>query len=200
MGWSPTFWTMGNGILTNHVTTGAAEENKKEEQEEAEAGATGIKREELGRSAVATASGRCRVMATRTAQRILSPPIVACMAGLAVGLLPPLQWLFMGPRAPLAPLWSALENLTTAYTPAGVLVLAGSLANCPKGKVFTKETCRTITSVAIARWLLMPIFTAGLLLLGVRTRVVPRDPMLLFVLLMQSAMPSAQNSVIQLQV
>lgn len=41
---------------------------------------------------------------------------------------------------------------------------------------------------------------AGLLLAGVRSNLVPRDPMLLFVLLMESAMPSAQNSVIMLQV
>lgn len=44
------------------------------------------------------------------------------------------------------------------------------------------------------------VVSAGLLFGGVKYGLVPQDPMLLFVLLMQSCMPSAQNSVIMLQV
>lgn len=51
---------------------------------------------------------------------------------------------------------------STAYTPAGVLVLAGSLANCPpNGRLISKSTAKTIASVALLRWLLMPLATAG---------------------------------------
>lgn len=44
------------------------------------------------------------------------------------------------------------------------------------------------------------VLFAGLLLGGVKYGLVPQDPMLLFVLLIESCMPSAQNSVIMLQV
>lgn len=52
-------------------------------------------------------------------------------------------------------------NQTAAYTPSGVLVLAGSLANCPPGKWFTKDTGKTIMAVGMARWLLLPLVTSG---------------------------------------
>lgn len=50
---------------------------------------------------------------------------------------------------------------TAAYTPSGVLVLAGSLANCPPGKWFSRETRKTILAVGMARWLLLPLVTSG---------------------------------------
>lgn len=50
---------------------------------------------------------------------------------------------------------------TAAYTPSGVLVLAGSLANCPPGEWFNKDTGKTILAVGMARWLLLPLVTSG---------------------------------------
>lgn len=48
-----------------------------------------------------------------TAKRILSPPIIACMAGLVIGLTPPLRWLIMREGAPLGPMWAAFTNLVS---------------------------------------------------------------------------------------
>lgn len=192
MGWSPTFWTIGNEILTGHLnrqTDGSARVSDTGQELPAATPRLAERAKDV--------FGRTRTMA----KKFLSPPIVGCVAGLAIGVLPPLQWLVMGPRAPLSPLWAALINLSTAYTPAGVLVLAGSLANCPpNGRLISKSTAKTIASVALLRWLLMPLATAGLLLGGLKLGVVPPDPMLLFVLMLESFMPPAQNSVIMLQV
>lgn len=45
------------------------------------------------------------------AKKILSPPIMACMAGLVIGLSPPLRWLLVREGAPLGPMWAAFSNL-----------------------------------------------------------------------------------------
>lgn len=46
-----------------------------------------------------------------TVRRILTPPIMACLAGLVIGLAPPLRWLLMREGAPLGPMWAAFSNL-----------------------------------------------------------------------------------------
>lgn len=46
-------------------------------------------------------------------KKILSPPIVGCIAGLTIGLTPPLRWLLMRPGAPLGPVWAAFTNLVS---------------------------------------------------------------------------------------
>eukprot|EP00752_Nemacystus_decipiens_P012493 g11065.t1 len=193
MGWSPTFWTIGNNILTGHLD---------EPQGENEKQIVGAPKAKLSLSerAASIPSKVKSIAGGPTARKILSPPIVACLAGLVIGLSPPLRWLLMRKGAPLGPMWAAFSNLTAAYTPSGVLVLAGSLANCPPGKWFTKDTGKTILAVAMARWLLLPLLTSGLLFGGVKYGLVPQDPMLLLVLLIESCMPSAQNAVIMLQV
>eukprot|EP00903_Cladosiphon_okamuranus_P017870 g16445.t1 len=194
MGWSPTFWTIGNDILTGHLDDPAG--GKKQIV------GSGIPTAKISLSErAASIPGKLKSIASGTAARkILSPPIMACLAGLMIGLSPPLRWLLMREGAPLGPMWAAFSNLTAAYTPSGVLVLAGSLSNCPRGKWFTKDTGKTMLAVGMARWLLLPLVTSGLLFGGVKYGLVPQDPMLLLVLLIESCMPSAQNSVIMLQV
>ncbi|CAN0264660.1 unnamed protein product [Ascophyllum nodosum] len=184
MGWSPVFWSVGKSVLTGHLD----DAEKKEGNEDLTDAGTPKQRSISAKKLVANV------------RSIFSPPIVACLVGLVIGLSPPLRWLLMRPGAPLEPLWAAFTNLTVAYTPSGVLVLAGSLANCPPGDWFSEETRKTLLAVGTARWLFLPAITSALLFGGVKYGLVPQDPMLLFVLLLQSAMPSAQNSVIILQV
>jgi auxin efflux carrier family protein len=84
-----------------------------------------------------------------TATRILSPPIIACVLGLAVGTLAPFRWLLMDAQAPLAPFWNSLTVLANAYTPSGVLVLAGSLANGPPQQKIDRATLKKVSSSTI---------------------------------------------------
>ena len=66
-------------------------------------------------------------------KRVLTPPIMGCLAGIVVGAVPPLRALLL-PTAgsttglfPL-PLFGCLEAFGRAYSPAALLVLASSLA------------------------------------------------------------------------
>jgi auxin efflux carrier family protein len=110
-----------------------------------------------GSSALAVVSKRAKLLnllravksklQSPTASRILSPPIIACVLGLAVGTVAPFRWLLMDTQAPLAPFWNSLTVLANAYTPSGVLVLAGSLANGPPQQKIDRATLKKVSSL-----------------------------------------------------
>jgi predicted permease len=119
-------------------------------------------------------------------------------------------------------LTGALQTLGTAYLPAAILVLAGSLVgakpaasttataatttgtNGAAAVAKTAPSLKAILAIFLSRFLLAPLLSLGLLqsfvaagLLGpagTRARAVVS-----FVLLMEGCMPPAQNSVIMLQ-
>eukprot|EP00953_Heterococcus_sp_UTEX-ZZ885_P037608 19311-Heterococcus_DN1.PRE.1 len=113
-----------------------------------------------GSSALAVVSKRAKLLnllraiksklRSPTASRILSPPIIACVLGLAVGTLAPFRWLLMDAQAPLAPFWNSLTVLANAYTPSGVLVLAGSLANGPPQQKIDRATLKKLYCIDVS--------------------------------------------------
>lgn len=149
-------------------------------------------------------------------KKILSPPVIGSILGVLVGSVPMLQQFFFGGWG--KPLYGALYTLGTAYLPAAILVLAGSLvgsSNSSKATVdgnavngdkpsSTLPSMKAIVSIFVSRFMLAPLLSLGLLqglvslgLLGpagTRARAVVS-----FVLLMEGCMPPAQNSVIMLQ-
>jgi predicted permease len=144
-------------------------------------------------------------------RKVLSPPVIGSILGVVVGSVPFLRNSFMGGWA--SPFFGALANLGTAYLPAAVLVLAGSLFVGGGGKsgkeVNEPDTTATpsvkaIVSIFASRFMLSPLIAIALLhflenvgLLGpagTRARAVVS-----FVLLMEGCTPPAQNSVILLQ-
>lgn len=191
LAWSPLFWTVGKFILgTTEETTKTTDNahNKKEAS--------------LWTSVVSTA------------KQVLSPPVIGSLAGLAVGLIPPLRRLFFG-KGILVPLLGALQTLGTAYLPAALLVLAGSLvgkrqsssssnadaADDNDSNKASAPTARGLAAIATYRFLISPALTwmlanvlQGLSWLDARTKAI-----LVFLCLMEGCMPPAQNSVILLQ-
>ncbi|CAM9324627.1 unnamed protein product, partial [Heterosigma akashiwo] len=96
---------------------------------------------------------------------------------------------------------AALRTLGAAYTPAGLLVLAGSLAGVDKDFTESKgKVARAVLGIALARFVCAPVVIFGLIRAFKVFGFMPADPVLLFVLLLESCMPSAQNSVVILQV
>ena len=99
-------------------------------------------------------------------------------------------------------------------SPAALLVLASSLAQ-PAGPAVDQNTAavtafnqasttqgpvREVATVLLVRFLLLPLAFAGLLSGAHRFHLLQPDPLRDFILIMQSAMPSAQNTVLALQV
>jgi predicted permease len=190
--WSPLFWSLGRVILGTYADTDAA--------------------------ANADQSAVSKIV--KEVKKILSPPVIGSILGVIVGGVPILQRAFFGGGI-ATPLTGALQTLGTAYLPAAILVLAGSLVGAkPAATAATTTATNSITGAAavtktapslkaivaifISRFFLAPMLSLGLLqsfvaagLLGpagTRPRAV-----ISFVLLMEGCMPPAQNSVIMLQ-
>jgi hypothetical protein len=140
------------------------------------------------------------------ARRIFSPPIVASALGVVVGLIAPLRQLVV--RGPLSALFEAMRTLGQGYLPAVLLILAGSLTP-PDEKPATKgddddgeHLWKQITCIACLRFILMPAL--GITIITTLRKFFPyssilSDKLLLFIILMEMSMPSAQNSTVILQ-
>lgn len=182
LGWSPLFWILGPLML---------------------------------QSTVAPAPNGWQVL-----ERVLSPPVVASILGVVVGLVPTLRDLFLvdNPQSLGCAnlIFESMRTLGTAYLPAVLLVLAGSLLPGPKDEssaslvsepntvpASNSNFAKQVFSIYIARFFLMPLLAFAVLprmqsgLPGIGTLL--RNKALMFVLLMEACMPSAQNSTVILQ-
>lgn len=183
LAWSPLFWTAGKVILGT------------DEKQDGDASGGGA----VDRTVA-------------TIRKILSPPVIGSLAGLVVGLVEPLRHALLGQNGWLRPLYGALNTLGTAYLPAALLVLAGSLVGKKASSSSTngETTTRTSSSpsarglgvIACSRFLVSPalswtvarVFIQGATWMDGRTAAI-----VTFLCLMEGCMPPAQNSVILLQ-
>ncbi|CAM9792544.1 unnamed protein product, partial [Discosporangium mesarthrocarpum] len=116
LGWSPMFWTAGYTMLAGKPLPTAPPAEKDPEH---------FKKLSIFRKAVVMAQ---QVKASPTFKRIVSPPVLGCIAGVIAGIVPWFRNVLVWPGAPLSPIFEAIKGLGTAYLPAAILVLAGSLA------------------------------------------------------------------------
>jgi len=206
--WSPLFWSFGRVILGTYGSGGADDDDSAN-----------------GAAAAASTSAASKIV--KQAKEILSPPVIGSILGVIVGSVPFLQKSMVARTGFAAPLYGALTTLGTAYLPAALLVLAGSLVGSSGGgaKGDAKQpdknavngdgqsstsvssaspSPKAIFSIFFSRFLMAPLLSFGLLnalaslgLLG-PAGTRPRA-VVSFVLLMEGCMPPAQNSVIMLQ-
>ena len=209
LGWSPAFWTVGRNMLSPP--------------------SSGSDSGERSEKPPLVSKARLQlVLSNPQTKRILSPPVMGCLLGAIIGGVPILRKTFLGSTAPLRPITDSLSTLGQAYLPAVILTLAGTLhqvLNAGKARSTTdtgaaaaaaatagstsssspykREGVSLATKVgalSLARFVAMPLAGLGLLAAGTRIGFIPRnDPLLRFILLMEACMPSAQNSVVILQ-
>lgn len=179
LGWSPLFWIIGPAILKENDTSGKVEDKA-------------AKMKELF-------------------SRIFSPPVVGSIFGMIVGFVPFLKNIFISSDGLLNPIFEAMRTLGAAYLPAVLLVLAGSLSqnsssqsNETSQKSVDPKFVTKIASIYLARFLLMPV--VGFAMFNLSAKFIPgardfflKDPLLLLVLLLETCMPSAQNTTVILQ-
>jgi predicted permease len=88
--------------------------------------------------------------------RLLSPPVVGCFTGIFVGATPALRTIFFQGLG--TPLFSAMKTLGTAYIPAALLVLAGSLVKPKSDEVEESSVSKkAILSILFSRFVLSPL-------------------------------------------
>lgn len=138
-------------------------------------------------------TGSCRQAMLATAMRVASPPIYGIFAGLAVALIPPLRAALVGDSnngsgCVLGFVLQAARLMGNAAIPINTMLLGASLSNGPKWSALPRETA---AGIVLSKLLLMPL---AALVLGFWLReVVQLPPMLLLVMLIESAMPTANN-------
>ena len=180
LGWSPLFWVLAPYLLGK------------------------------GQNETKSAAEKRRELFTR----VFSPPILGSIAGLAVGANSPLMCMLQNGGI-LNPLYEALRTLGAGYLPAVLLVLSGSLLPGPPSKEETLTASQNssessssswvplvkeVVAILASRFLFMPY--VGLFLLSGKIPFLAaavRDPLLLFILLLETCMPSAQNLTVILQ-
>lgn len=180
VGWSPFFWSFGKKILVGDV-------------------------------------GGSKTGGNPLWQKLkvfLPPPVMGVLVGLVLSLSPlcPLL-LSITPdvKAPLGVVYTSFQNLGKTASPLALLVLTCSLAMGAKKKV--QQVTQTSASapgplrkwacVSTARFLLSPLVMLGLLYSMAKLGIIGSantEPMLWFVVILESIMPPAQNSVVLLQV
>lgn len=132
-------------------------------------------------------------------KQVATPPLLGSFFGLALGLIRPARTILM-----TSPLFAALATLGAGYGPSAVLILAGSLARPPPSKstssVSTSPSSesqndiplriwRMVAGISLTRFVCMPVIAMLMVKYGPF-----RAPFVAFALLLESVMPSAQNS------
>jgi predicted permease len=121
---------------------------------------------------------------------LLNPPVIGLLCGILVGTCPSLKGLFIGQSAPLEPFFTAAEIVGNAAVPCATIVLGGKLAY---GPAHCELPLRTILGVSFVKLLILPSCALGLVWLAVRSGIMPRDPLLCVILVIEAAVPQATN-------
>jgi predicted permease len=154
---------------------------------------------------------RCLNFRRATFAMLQNPPLQAAAVGLVLGIIPQTKALFIGDQAPFRSVFNALNTLGGSQVPVSMLMLSGSgtLRYLQKAQKLLEKTYGdeqfsfTSTSIAImilGRLICIPIFGWASWWVFHHFKWLPDDPLIGFVLLIESAVPSAQNVVMLLLV
>ena len=141
--------------------------------------------------------------------RVLSPPVIASLSALVIGFIHPIRNVLLAGGL-LNPVFEAMRTLGNAYLPAVLLVLAGSLLSSGGNKTASPaasgepsvdlKSLKQIAAVYFSRFFLLP--TGAFTIIKLLKEHVPlaagvlSEPLLVFILLLETCMPSAQNSTV----
>lgn len=121
------------------------------------------------------------------------PPIIGLICGLIIGLTPWLKQVFCQPEGFMYPVFAAGKIIALATIPLALMVLGGSFATPVTGiKVQNKAVGAVVAIKLVVLPLLALGYIAGLRNLG----IIPMDPLVALVLIIESATPPANNLIV----
>ncbi|KAL4577812.1 hypothetical protein LXL04_013926 [Taraxacum kok-saghyz] len=122
---------------------------------------------------------------------VLSPSTTGALVGLIIGIVAPLRNLLIGTEAPLHVIQDSASLVGDAAIPTITLILGANLLRGLKGS--SNVSLRLVFGIVGARLILLPIIgifvVKGALYLG----FVHADPLYIYVLLLQFALPPSMN-------
>ena len=128
-----------------------------------------------------------------TWRKLFPPPVIGMLAGVFVGLVPPLRQAICYPDSFLYPGYRAIGVLGEATVPCVLILLGGYLASGPVRGVVNK---RTIFSVILIKLIIFPAIAICYILLLRRLGALPANMLAAVVLAIEAGTPSANNLVV----
>jgi hypothetical protein len=125
--------------------------------------------------------------------RVITPPVAGLLAGIAIGLLPPLRNLFCAPEGMLNPVFKASEVIAGGTIPCALVVLGGKLASAPPLRNINFKTVLTVAGVKL---LLLPVLAVFYVKFLFSYDFLPAEPLFALVLVIEAATPPANNLVV----
>ncbi|CAN1815550.1 Protein PIN-LIKES 3 [Linum perenne] len=122
---------------------------------------------------------------------LLAPCTIAAMVGLAVGVIPHMQGLLIGDKAPLRVVQDSAALLGDAAIPTVTLVMGANLVKGLQGG--SEMGPSVIIGVIVVRYIALPLSGIAVVKSAMRLGLVHKDPLYQFVLLLQYSVPPAMN-------
>jgi predicted permease len=128
-------------------------------------------------------------------KQVFNPNFIAVLVAIFIVVIPPLQRLLFGANAPLSFIIDSLSMMGEINVPGVLLLLGASLAFGPKlsaslGDTDQKLTPKIIVLNVVARLAIMGGLGFLIATIMMRLDLFPDDPIFVFVLLIQPAMPT----------
>ncbi|KAK3410610.1 hypothetical protein EUGRSUZ_J02568 [Eucalyptus grandis] len=123
-------------------------------------------------------------------QTLLAPSTIGAIVGFIVGVVPHIRGLLIGTGAPLRVIEDSASLLGDAAIPAVTLIMGGNLLRGLRG---SGVQLSLIAGVVVIRYIVLPIVGIFIVKGALYFGLVHEDPLYLFVLLLQYALPPAMN-------
>ncbi|KAI7741357.1 hypothetical protein M8C21_029262 [Ambrosia artemisiifolia] len=123
-------------------------------------------------------------------QAVFAPSTTGAIVGFVIGTIAPIRRLLIGTTAPLRVLQDSASLVGDAAVPVVTLIVGGNLLRGLKGSGISIPLVLGITAV---RYIFLPLFGILIVKGALYFGLVHADPLYLFVLLLQFALPPAMN-------
>ncbi|OWM66513.1 protein PIN-LIKES 3-like [Punica granatum] len=121
---------------------------------------------------------------------MLTPSTSGAMVGFAIGLVPFIRHLMIGTGAPLRVFEDTASLLGGAAIPCVTLIMGGNLLRGMRGSGMQLSL---IVGVLAVRYILLPLFGIAIVKGALYLGLIHFDPLYMFILLLQFALPPAMN-------
>lgn len=126
-------------------------------------------------------------------QQLVTPPVIAVWLGTLCGLITPIRTTFFEATGHLAFIGDAFHLVGQAAVPCALLILG---ANMGRLQAKALKMDKMLASSLAGRLFLVPMLVSVLTALGVKMGWLPANPLLLLIILVESAVPPANNLIV----
>ena len=121
------------------------------------------------------------------------PPVIGILTGIVIGMTPFLKHLFCSTDGFLYPLFESWRIIAAAAIPLAMIVLGGRFAIPQKEASIPNKV---ITAVVMIKLFILPCAAIGYVFLLRYWGIIPDDPMIALVLIIEAAVPPANNLIL----